>query len=134
MLHLQVVVRNAQDQLVGVTESVHGRYIPNELTDQIFDKWNFPKDGKKETINVDGVIVAEKVTFTEMNSVQQYSFKTSFQDMQSIWSINFCINTFEHYFGGEGIWCVPFFQTNTPDISLGEDDTWTVKWTVVRES
>ena len=35
LLHVQVIVRNAQDQLVGVTESVHGRYIPHELTDRI---------------------------------------------------------------------------------------------------
>ena len=82
---------------------------------------------------VSDVIVAEKVTYTKTNSAQQFSFKTSFQDMQSIWSISFCINTYEHYFGGEGVWCGPFFQINTPDISLGEDDTWTIKWTVLRE-
>ena len=149
MLHLQVVVRNAQDQLISVTESIHGRYIPHELTDQVFDEWtsSIPEGERKiidvdggviehkvEIINVGGVDVAEKVTYTKTNSVQQFSFKTSFQDMQSIWSINFCINTYEHYYGGEGIWCVPFFQTNTPDISLGEDNTWTTKWTVVRES
>ena len=129
MLHLQVVVRNAQDQLISVTESIHGRYIPHELTDQIFDQGM----GKREIINIDEIRY-EKVEFIQTQNVQQYSFDTTFQDMQSIWSINFCINTFEHYYGGEGIWCVPFFQTNTPDISLGEDNTWTTKWTVVRES
>ena len=128
LLHVQVIVRNAQDQLVGVTESVHGRYIPHELTDQIFDQGM----GKKEIISIDEIRY-EKVEFIQTQNAQQYSFDTSFHDMQSIWSINFCINTFEHYYGGEGIWCVPFFQTNTPDISLGEDDTWTIKWTVLRE-
>ena len=135
LLHVQVIVRNAQDQLVGVTESVHGRYIPHELTDRIFDEWSFlpEQDGKKEIISVGNVIVAEKVQLVQTSSVQQFSFETSFQDMQSIWSIDFCINTYEHYFGGEGVWCGPFFQINTPDISLGEDDTWTIKWTVLRE-
>ena len=128
MLHLQVVVRNAQDQLISVTESIHGRYIPHELTDQIFDQGM----GKREIINIDEIRY-EKVEFIQTQNVQQYSFDTTFQDMQSIWSINFCINTFEHYYGEEGIWCVPFFQTNTPDISLGEDNTWTVGWTIVRE-
>ena len=135
LIHLQVIVRNAQDQLVSVTESIHGRYIPHELTDRIFDEWSFlpEQDGKKEIINVGNVIVAEKVQLVQTSSVQQFSFETSFQDMQSIWSIDFCINTYEHYFGGEGVWCGPFFQINTPDISLGEDDTWTIKWTVLRE-
>ena len=135
LLHIQVIVRNAQDQLVGVTESVHGRYIPHELTDRIFDEWTFlpEQDGKKETVSVGNVIVAEKVQMTRIDSVQQHSFETSFHDMQSIWSIDFCINTYEHYFGGEGVWCVPFFQVNTPDISLGEGDTWAIKWTVQRE-
>jgi hypothetical protein len=128
LIHLQVVVRNAQGQLVSVAESIHGRYIPHELTDQIFDQGM----GKKEIISIDEIRY-EKVEFIQTQNAQQYSFDTSFQDMQSIWSINFCINTFEHYYGGEGIWCVPFFQTNTPDISLGEDDTWTVGWTIVRE-
>ena len=128
LIHLQVVVRNAQDQLVSVTESIHGRYIPHELTDQIFDQGM----GKREIINIDEIRY-EKVEFIQTQNVQQYSFDTTFQDMQSIWSINFCINTFEHYYGGEGIWCVPFFKTNTPHISLGEDNTWTVGWTIVRE-
>ena len=128
LIHLQVVVRNAQDQLVSVTESIHGRYIPHELTDQIFDQGM----GKMEIINIDEIRY-EKVEFIQTQNVQQYSFDTTFQDMQSIWSIDFCINTYEHYFGGEGVWCGPFFQINTPDISLGEDNTWTVGWTIVRE-
>jgi len=135
LLHIQVIVRNAQDQLVGVTESVHGRYIPHKLTDLVFNEWTFlpEQNGKREFITVGNVVMAEKVQMSRTSSVQQHSFETSFQDMQSIYSIEFCINTHEHYFGGEGVRCVPFFQINTPDISLGEDDTWTIKWTVLRE-
>ena len=128
LIHLQIIVRDGQGQLVSVTEATHGSYIPHEVTDQIFDEFL----DKKEIVNIDKIRY-EKVEFIQTQNVQQYSFDTTFQDMQSIWSINFCINTFEHYYGGEGIWCVPFFQTNTPDISLGEDDTWTIKWTVLRE-
>ena len=127
LIHLQVVVRDAQDQLVSVTEAIHGGYIPHALTDQIFDE----NMGKKEIINIDEIRY-EKVEFIQTESVQQYSFSTSFQDMQSMWSIEFCLQTNEH--GNEqGISCVPIFQTTTPDISLGEDDVFTSHWTILRE-
>ena len=37
MIHLQVVVRDAQGQLVSVSERMHGSYIPQEITDYVFD-------------------------------------------------------------------------------------------------
>ena len=114
---------------VSVSERMYGSYIPHEITDYVFDDIM----GEKEIYNIDDVKY-EKVRHVVIHDVQTFDFSKSFQDMQSIWSISFCINTYEHYYGGEGIWCVPFFQTNTPDISLGEDNTWTTKWTVVRES
>ena len=36
-IHLHVIVRNAQDQLVSVSEATHGKYIPHEITDFVFD-------------------------------------------------------------------------------------------------
>ena len=127
LIHLQVVVRDAQNQLVSVIEAIHGSYIPHELTDQIFDE----NMGKKEIVNIDKMRY-EKVEFTQTENVQQYSFPTSFHDMQSMWKIEFCLRTIEH--GNEqGIACVPVFQTITPDISLGEDDVFTPRWTILRE-
>ena len=49
LIHLQVVIRDAQDRLVSVSESTHGKYIPHEITDHIFDEYL----GKKEIINID---------------------------------------------------------------------------------
>jgi len=127
LIHLQVVVRDAQDQLVSVTEAIHGSYIPHRLTDQIFDE----NMGKKEIININEIRY-EKVEFIQTENVQQYSFKTSFHDMQSMWSIEFCLQTKEH--GNEqGVSCVPVFQTTTPDISLGEDNVFTTHWVILRE-
>jgi len=51
LIHLQVVVRDAQDQLVSVTDASHGSYIPHEITDHFFDK----SLGKKEIITIDNV-------------------------------------------------------------------------------
>ena len=39
LIHLQVVVRDAQNQLVSVTEATHGSYIPHEISDYIFDEY-----------------------------------------------------------------------------------------------
>ena len=36
-IYVQVIIRNAQDQLVSVSETMHGKYIPHEITDFIFD-------------------------------------------------------------------------------------------------
>ena len=48
LIHLQVVVRDAQDQLVSVTEVAHGSYIPHQVSDYIFDEYL----GEKEIINM----------------------------------------------------------------------------------
>ena len=127
LIHLQVVVRDSQDRLVSVTEAIHGSYIPHELTDQIFDE----NMGKKEIINIDKMRY-EKVQFIQTENVQQYDISTSFQDMLSMWSIEFCINTNEHG-NEEGISCIPVFQTITSHIPLGEDDVFTSHWTILRE-
>ena len=127
MLHLQVVVRNAQDQLVSVTESIHGRYIPHELTDQIFDT----RLGEKEIINIDKIRY-EKARFTQTKNLQQETVSTTFRDVLSMWKLEFCMNTEEH--GDEqGISCVPVFQTLTANVILEDNDTFTVHWTILRE-
>ena len=126
LIHLQVVVRD-KDQLVSVSEAVHGSYIPHKVTDHIFDNLL----DKKEIVTIDKIKYekAEKI-FTY--SVQQYSFHTSFQDLKSFWSIEYCLKTKEH--GNEqGISCVPIFQVITPNISLGENDSFTLHWTILRE-
>ena len=127
LLHVQVVVRNAQDQLVTVAESIHGRYIPHELTDQIFDT----RLGEKEIINIDKIRY-EKARFTQTKNLQQEDVSTTFRDVLSMWKLEFCMNTEEH--GDEqGIACVPVFQTLTANVILEDNDTFTVHWTILRE-
>ena len=36
-IHMQIIVRNAQGQLVSVSESTSGKNIPHRISDQIFD-------------------------------------------------------------------------------------------------
>ena len=127
IVHLQVVIRDAQDQLVSVTEAIHGHYIPHELTDQIFDT----RLGEKEIINIDKIRY-EKARFTQTKNLQQETVSTTFRYILSMWKLEFCMNTEEH--GDEqGIPCVPVFQTLTPNVILEDNDTFTVHWTILRE-
>jgi len=127
IVHLQVVIRDAQDQLVSVTEAIHGHYIPHELTDQIFDT----RLGEKEIINIDKIRY-EKARFTQTKNLQQEDISITFRDILSMWKLEFCMNTEEH--GDEqGIACVPVFQTLTPNVILEDNDTFTVHWTILRE-
>ena len=122
LIHLQVVVRD-QGQLVSVSEAKHGSFIPHEVTDHVFDTLL----GKKEIIMIDKIRY-EKVEYT----VSDVATSVSMHDQLSFWSIEFCIKTKEH--GNEqGISCIPIFQTITPHISLGENDIFTLHWTILRE-
>ena len=127
LIHLQIVVRDTQDQLVSVIEVTHGSYIPHEVSDYIFDEYL----GEKEIINV-GKVSYEKAELIETKNVKEVPFRTSFEDMQAFWGIEYCIKTKEH--GNEqGISCIPVFQTNTPHVFLDEDDIFTQHWTILRE-
>ena len=131
LIHLQVVVRDAQDQLVSVTEMTHGSYIPHEISDFIFDEYL----GEKKIVNINKIkyqkaqkILAENVQQTLTDNLEDTWCRSG---MQSHWTINTCIKTKEH--GNEqGIACISIFQTLTPHISLEEDDVVKNHWTILR--
>ena len=51
-IYLQLVMRNADDQLINITESTaYGSYIPHAITDYVFDTIM----AEKEVIAIDGV-------------------------------------------------------------------------------
>ena len=51
IMHIQVEVRNAQGQLVSVTESIFGNHIHHEIPDHVFDS----TVAQKEIITIDGI-------------------------------------------------------------------------------
>ena len=51
IMHIQVEVRNAQGQLVSVTESMFGNHIHHEIPDHVFDS----TVAQKEIITIDGI-------------------------------------------------------------------------------
>ena len=138
-VHLQVVVRNAQGQLVSVSETSGGEYLPHKLTDAIFDQ----RMDEKEIITIDGVKY-EKVRITDTPTINQrlvglypiltetpmeINIQTSKQqEWLAAWKIHYCADFVEH-----GIQCVPIFQTLAPTAALTEDDTVVNQWTILRE-
>ena len=131
IIHLQVVVRDAQDQLVSVTAVPHGSYIPHEISDYIFDE-DF---GEKEIVNINK-IKYQKAQKILAENVQQFPFRKSYHDMQSYWSLEYCMSTEnwpEKHGDERGISCIPVFQTITSNVTLGENDTFTLHWTILRE-
>ena len=131
LIHLQVVVRDAQDQLVSVTEMTHGSYIPHEISDFIFDEYL----GEKKIVNINK-IKYQKAQKILAENVQQFPFPKSYHDMLSYWSLEYCMSTenWDEKHGDErGITCVPIFQTITSHVALEENDTFALYWTILRE-
>ena len=138
-IHLQVVVRNAQGQLISVLESSGGQYLQHELTDDLFDQ----RLGEKEIITIDGVKY-EKVRITDTPTINQrlvglypiltetpmeINIQTSKQhEWLAAWKIHYCADFVEH-----GIQCVPIFQALAPTAALTEGDIVVNQWTILRE-
>ena len=138
-VHLQVVVRNAQGQLISVLESSGGQYLQHELTDDLFDQ----RLGEKEIITIDGVKY-EKVRITDTPTINQrlvglypiltetpmeINIQTSKQqEWLAAWKIHYCADFVEH-----GIQCIPIFQALAPTAALTEDDIVVNQWTILRE-
>ena len=138
-IHLQVIVRDTQGQLISVLESSGGQYLQHELTDGLFDQ----RLGEKEIITIDGVKY-EKARITDTPTINQrlvglypiltetpmeINIKTSKQqEWLAAWKIHYCADFVEH-----GIQCVPIFQTLVPTAALTEGDIVVNQWTILRE-
>ena len=145
-LHIQVIFRNAQDQLIGATEGTYSAYIPHKLTDVAFDTMF----GEKEIVTVDG-IKYEKVQITFTPTLQQrymsiypvYSevdkLQVEFSDDSvtkmheenknySNWKLHYCIDFGEEH----GFQCVAMFFALVPSVTLEPSDTVTQQWTILR--
>ena len=125
-IYLQVEVRNAQGQLVGIFEGTEGHLIPHKITDDTFDK----KLGKKEIITI-GNIKYEKAQYRGTLDVKQLLSNNS-GDLISphfigVWQINLCGAVDGHYSR-----CMAVFQANTSQVPITEEDTVTNQWIILR--
>jgi len=122
-VHLQVEVRNAQGQLISISETSHVNHIPHEITDNTFDTML----GKKEIITIDNVKY-EKIQYTGTLDIEQLlppSKKPS--HFIGNWVISLC-----KVFDKHGYTCISPWQANSSFVSLEEDDAVKNHWTVLR--
>ena len=122
-IHLIVEVRNAQGQLISVTEKTGGNVIPHKITDHVFDDLM----GEKEIVTIDD-IKYEKV---------QYSGKPDMKKLVEIynrpshyighWVVTLCSTIDNH-----GYTCVDPFSASTAFVSLVEDNVVQNHWTILR--
>ena len=146
-IYLQTVLRNADGQLINVTESTeNGAYVPHKISDDAFDTLM----GKKEIVTIDN-IKYEKVQYTFTPTLVQrwtaiyplfsevvIEFKVeedarmdmnSYVKDYSIWKLQHCADWGDDH----GLSCIPLFQVLVPTITLEPDDVITLNWTILRE-
>ena len=146
-IYLQTVLRNADGQLINVTESTEkGAYIPHKISDDAFDTLM----GKKEIVTIDN-IKYEKVQYTftptlvqrwtaiyplfsevviefEVEEGARIDMNSNVKDY-SIWKLQHCADWGDDH----GLSCIPLFQVLVPTITLEPDDVITLNWTILRE-
>ena len=147
-VYLQTVLRNADGQLIGVTDihsadGLQGWVIPHKITDHVFDTLM----GEKEIVTIDN-IKYEKVQYTftptlEQRTVKYYPIfeeipikyeldKNTLALMKELrqyysWKIHYCA-TFE----GHGYVCMPVFQNFAAVELVTPTDVVTHQWTILR--
>ena len=122
-VHLQVEVRNAQGQLISISETANVNHIPHEITDNTFDTLM----GEKEIVTIDNVKY-ERVQYTGMLDGEQLltpSNKPS--HFIGNWVVSLC-----SVFDKHGYTCVSPWQANTSFVSLEEDDVVKNYWNILR--
>ena len=125
-IYLQVEVRNAQGQLVGIFEGTHGNIIPHKITDLTFDE----KLGKKEIVTIDN-IKYEKALYRGQLDVKNMLSNDLGQITSphfiGLWKIDLCGAVDGHYSR-----CMAVFQANTSQVPITVEDTVTNQWTILR--
>ena len=146
-IYLQVVIRNADGQLINVTESTaNGAYIPHMISDLVFDTLM----SEKEIITIDDIeyekaqwtnspsleerfiglypiyseLTLEFVSEPGQDTIKMYESKEDF----SIWKIHYCAD-WENF----GYSCIPVFQVLVPNMTVEPTDIVEQQWTILRE-
>ena len=121
--YLQIEVRNAQGQLISITETTHVKHIPHKITDDVF----YTMLGKREIITIDN-IKYEKMRFEGIHDIEQL-IPPSKRPSHFIgnWFIYTCQDIDNH-----GYVCVTPWQANSAFVYIEEDDIVKNYWTILR--
>ena len=124
-VHLQVEVRNAQDQLISVSGAVHGKYLLHEITDYVVDTESLSFFGEKEIIIIDN-IKYEKVQYTVTTEAYRLPNYSS-TEFLTAWQVIVNADV-----AGHGLTSITLFQAFAPLWLVAEDDVLTFHWTILR--
>ena len=124
-IHLQLVIRNGDGQLISVLENNVGGYIPHKITDRVFDTGM----DKKEIVTIDN-IKYEKVKRITSGGFTPDEMNKKTKDY-SIWKIGYCLDLSDIGHGKHQ--CISIFQVLLPTITLELGDVATQEWTILRE-
>jgi len=125
-IHFQSQILNEQGQLISITETSGGEYIPHEITDNTFNE----KLGQKEIVVIDNIRY-EKVQYTNTlfySEVEPNVWSSEFSHYRGQWVVRLCGE-----FDGHGYACIPIFQVNTSSEIITKDDVVINQWTILRE-
>ena len=124
-IYLHVVIRNAQDQLVSVSEATHGYYLPHQFTDQMIDKMQPGDNLSKE------IVIIDKMKYEKIHLIDTYDEQTVDTeigvDIRTKWTF-----TVDEYIDGHGLMRLPIFKVSVPVHPIAVDDVLTLHWTILR--
>ncbi len=125
-LHVQVIVRNADNQLITVTETTGGVYVPHKITEDAFDTLL----GEKEIVTIDG-IKYEKVQFYD-SSTNKEGWDRGYTI--GLWLVIWCDTDMleEMISEQDELECLNIFQARTDQVIVKDEDVITAKWTILR--
>ena len=122
-IHLQVEIRNAQDQLISIAETSHGNYIPEGISDLLF----YEKLGvEPEIVTIDN-IKYEKVQYVSSPSVGEDDI-----EFFTISTLMLCGEIEGHDPTGFSLPCMSVFQASTAVVFVTQTDVVTNHWTILR--
>ena len=125
-IYLHVIIRNAQDQLVSVSEATHGYYLPHQFTDQMIDKMQPGDNLSKE------IVIIDKMKYEKIHLIDTYDEQTVDTeigvDIRTKWTF-----TVDEYIDGHGLMRLPIFKVSVPVHPIAVDDVLTLHWTILRE-
>ena len=137
-IHVQVLVRNVQDELISVAETLPceaenycSKYFDHEVTDYAFDLL-----AKKETITINDVKY-EKIQFSDsygqtadtITYHKQYLFDMYDREPTGRWVVEICGEVLNEF----GFECVQIFQSRTSIVWLEVGDVTTANWTILKK-
>ena len=122
-IHLIVEVRNAQGQLISITENTGGYVIPHKITDHVFDDLL----GEKEFVTIDNIKYEQAKYSGEADMEQLMPIYNRPSHYIGSWVVTLC-----SVLGDHGYTCVAPFQASTAFVSLVEDNVVENHWTILR--